>query len=540
MIRPPIGISLKVKLYKLINRMTNNNPNFVNFRQTTFIIKQSSGHITAQMEPPKANQQLLASLPPLYPEWLGDRTFQQTHGVRFPYVAGSMANGISSTRMVIALAEVGILSFFGAAGLAYDKVANAVQELKIKLDPLSAAWGCNLIHSPNEPELEARVAELFIQQGVHKVSASAYMQLTPAIVRYACAGLYQDKQGQIHRRHHVFAKISRPETARLFMSPAPEAILQSLLASQQLTEQEVSLARKVPLAEDITVEADSGGHTDNQALPAIFPTIALLRDQLCQQYQYQKSIRVGAAGGLGSPQAIAGAFAMGAAYVLTGTVNQACIESGLSTEGKAQLALAKVGDVTMTPASDMFEQGVKLQVLKKGTLYPTRAAKLYTLYVQYNSIDAIPETQVKQLETQIFQKSMSQVWQETQQFWQQRDVSQLEKAANDPKHKMALIFRSYLGLSSRWAMAGTTERKLDYQIWCGPAIAAFNQWTAGSFLENPQQRTVVQVALNLLEGAATCMRISQLRTYGVHFNASDFNFTPRPIQEQKHSYQKSA
>jgi PfaD family protein len=231
---------------------------------------------------------------------------------------------------------------------------------------------------------------------------------------------------------------------------------------------------------------------------------------------------------------------MGAAYVLTGTVNQACIESGLSTEGKAQLALAKIGDVTMTPASDMFEQGVKLQVLKKGTLYPTRAAKLYALYVQYNSIDAIPEAQVKQLETQIFQKSISQVWQETQQFWQQRDVSQLEKAATDPKHKMALIFRSYLGLSSRWAMAGTTERKLDYQIWCGPAIAAFNQWTAGSFLENPQQRTVVQVALNLLEGAATCMRISQLRTYGVHFNASDFNFTPRPIQEQKHSYQKSA
>ena len=39
--------------------------------------------------------QVLASLPPLYPEWLGDRSFDEVHGLRFPYVAGAMANGIA-------------------------------------------------------------------------------------------------------------------------------------------------------------------------------------------------------------------------------------------------------------------------------------------------------------------------------------------------------------------------------------------------------------------------------------------------------------
>ncbi len=39
---------------------------------------------------------VLAVLPPIYPEWLGDRSFTATHGVRFPYVVGEMARGIAT------------------------------------------------------------------------------------------------------------------------------------------------------------------------------------------------------------------------------------------------------------------------------------------------------------------------------------------------------------------------------------------------------------------------------------------------------------
>ncbi|MEC8425156.1 MAG: 2-nitropropane dioxygenase, partial [Myxococcota bacterium] len=103
------------------------------------------------------------------------------------------------------------------------------------------------------------------------------------------------------------------------------------------------------------------------------------------------------------------------------------------------------------------------------------------------------------------------------------------KANKDPKHKMALVFRSYLGLSSKWAIAGQADRRMDYQIWCGPAMGAFNAWVRGSFLEAPEARTVVQVGRNLLEGAAVVTRAQQLRSFGVPIPAEAFDYRPRPL-----------
>jgi hypothetical protein len=94
---------------------------------------------------------------------------------------------------------------------------------------------------------------------------------------------------------------------------------------------------------------------------------------------------------------------------------------------------------------------------------------------------------------------------------------------------MALLFRSYLGQSSKWAIAGEGPRKIDYQIWCGPAMGAFNSWVSGSFLEEPEDRNVVQVARNMLEGAAVITRAQQLRSYGVPVPAACFDFRPRPL-----------
>ena len=56
---------------------------------------------------------LVASMPALYPEWLGDRSFTELHGVRFPYVSGAMANGIATTQLIIAMSNAGFLGFFG-------------------------------------------------------------------------------------------------------------------------------------------------------------------------------------------------------------------------------------------------------------------------------------------------------------------------------------------------------------------------------------------------------------------------------------------
>jgi len=472
---------------------------------------------------------LVATLPPLFPEWLGDRSFAETHGTRFPYVTGAMANGIATTDLVIAAARAGLLGFFGAAGLAYPRVEEALNRLEAALGGSGAPWGMNLIHSPNEPALEEAVADLYLRRGVTHVSAAAYLALTPAIVRYAVAGLHTDAAGKVQRRTHVFAKISRPETARHFLTPAPAAMLEGLLAQGKITAEQATLARRVPIAEDITVEADSGGHTDRQALTAVFPVIAQLRDELAAEHGYERPIRVGAAGGLGTPRSVAAAFSLGAAYVVTGSVNQSAIESGLSAEGKRMLAGAEMSDVIMAPAADMFEQGVEVQVLKRGTMFGTRAHRLLTAYRNYDGLDSVPADVRASLERQVLGVSFDEVRATTKAFWEERDPSQNVQAAADPKHEMALCFRWYLGLSSRWAIKGEPTRRLDYQIWCGPAMGAFNAWVRGSFLEAPEQRTVVQIALNLLEGAAAVTRAQQLRTYGAPIPAAAFRFSPRPL-----------
>lgn len=472
---------------------------------------------------------LVGTLPPTYPEWLGDREFCEAHGIRFPYVTGAMANGIATPALVVAMAEAGMLGFFGAGGLSYAAVERGLADIQDRLAGRTGlAWGANLIHSPNEAALEARVAELFIARGVRVVEASAFMKLTPAVMHYALSGLSTDPSGAIVRTNHVMAKVSRPEVARVFMEPAPAAMVSALVASGKLTAREAELARHVPVAEDITVEADSGGHTDNRPLSALFSEIALLRDKLAEQHGLDARVRVGAAGGLGTPQAVAGAFAMGAAYVLTGSVNQSCVESGLSPQAREMLAKAGVADVMMAPASDMFEMGVNLQVLKRGTMFAPRGRKLYEWYAGNPDLTGVVEKHGAELE-KILGKSVDEVWAETQQFWEQRDPAVLELATRDPKYQMGLTFRWYLGKSSRWAIEGDPARVMDYQIWCGPSMGAFNSWVAGSYLEPCEHRTVVQVALNLLEGATQISRAQQARECGVPVPATAFRYIPRPL-----------
>jgi trans-AT polyketide synthase/acyltransferase/oxidoreductase domain-containing protein len=472
---------------------------------------------------------LMATLPALFPEWLGDRSFLEVHSLRFPYVAGAMFRGIASCAMVVEMARAGMIGFFGAGGLSLDQIEAAVDEIETSLGNPGPSWGSNLLHAPDEPELEEATVDLYLRRGVRRVSAAAFMSLPPSVVRYACTGLHTDPSGRIQRRNFVFAKLSRPEVAALFMSPPPADVLDHLVSQGSLTRTEAGLAARLPVAEDITVEADSGGHTDNRPLPALFPTVLALRDELMERHGYPRPIRLGIAGGIGTPSSVAGAFSMGAAYVLTASVNQSAVEAGLSMEGKKMLALADVVDVGMAPAADMFELGVKVQVLKRGSMFSGRAAQLHTLYSTHDSLESLPPATRERLERDLFRAPMEEIWDQTYRFFAHRNPAELKKAEQDPKHRMALIFRWYLGQTAQWAIDGDPERRFDYQICCGPSMGAFNAWVRGSHLEAPENRTVVDIARNLMEGAAVVTRAHQLRSYGVPVSGSSFSFPPRPL-----------
>jgi len=450
---------------------------------------------------------------PVAPDTLGNPTFYSTYGTRYAYYGGAMANGISSAEMVIALGKAGFMGSFGSAGLVPARIEAAIQTVQQALP--EGPYAFNLINSPNEPALEQRGADLYLTHGIRTVEASAYVDLTVPLVLYRASGLGTDAAGNLVIKNRIIAKVSRKEVARRFLEPAADDILDQLVKENKITELQARLARQVPVADDITVEADSGGHTDNRPLVGLLPTMLTLRDEIQAKYDYPVPVRIGAAGGVSTPASALAAFVMGADYIVTGSVNQACVESGATDHTRLLLAQADMADVIMAPAADMFEMGVKVQLLKRGTLFPLRAQKLYELYTRYNSIEEIPLAEREKQERLVFKRDFNLIWEDVVKFFSERDPRQIERAERDPKQKMALIFRWYLGLSSRWAVIGEKGREMDYQIWCGPSMGTFNDWTRSTYLNDPGSRHVVDVALHLLSGAAYLYRLRMLTMQGV-------------------------
>ncbi|WP_372882051.1 PfaD family polyunsaturated fatty acid/polyketide biosynthesis protein [Psychromonas sp.] len=490
----------------------------MDLQQPLYLAQNGAGVGISQKVSAAGHERVLAFAQALNPEDLGDPDFKQSYGVKYAYHGGAMANGIASVELVVALGKAGFLCSFGAAGLIPEVIESSIKRIQSELP--NGPFAVNLIHAPSEEALERGAVESFLKLGVKVVEASAYLALTEHIVRYRLAGLSENADGTVHIANKVIAKVSRTEVARRFMEPAPQKLVEKLLAQGKVTPLQAELSKRVPMADDITAEADSGGHTDNRPFLTLLPSIIALRDEIQTKYQFSPAMRVGAGGGIGTPQAALAAFNMGAAYIVLGSVNQACIEAGASEHTRKLLAGVEMADVTMAPAADMFEMGVKLQVVKRGSMFAMRANKLYELYMAYDSIEAIPAAEREKIEKQIFRQNLDSVWTDTVEFFHARDPDMLARAQTNPKRKMALIFRWYLGLSSRWSNIGEAGREMDYQIWSGPSLGAFNSWVKGTYLEDYRQRKAVDVALHLLKGAAYLQRINQLKLQGVKLEQS--------------------
>jgi trans-AT polyketide synthase, acyltransferase and oxidoreductase domains len=471
---------------------------------------------------PDAN--LVALLPPISQANMGDKSFQDFYNTKYSFYVGAMANGISSEKMIIELCKNNLLGSFGSGGLTPTRIEEAIKKIQQSVPGKSVIF--NLLYNPKEPLTEQKTVDLYLKYKIRIVEAAAFMTLSPSIVRYRVAGLHLNEQNKIVIENKIIAKISRSEMAEIFMNPAPVKILKDLLSQNLITKQQFNLGQKVPMADDITVEGDSGGHTDNRALVVTLPTIIMLRDRIQKEYGYSSRIRIGAAGGISTPASILSAFSMGASYIVTGSVNQSCIESGACEYSRKLLSTVKETDVMMAPAADMFEQGVKLQVLKKGTFFASRAQKLYDLYVKHNSIDEILASDKKNIEEKYFKKSFEEVWKDTVSYFNSIDPSIIISANQNPKKKMALIFRWYLGLASRWSNAGEPNREMDYQIWCGPSMGAFNSWVNGTYLENYKNREIVDITEQLFIGATYLCRIQYLKFQGVNLPPDFFQYYP--------------
>jgi trans-AT polyketide synthase/acyltransferase/oxidoreductase domain-containing protein len=422
---------------------------------------------------------------------LGSGRFRAAYGVRHAYVCGSMFRGIASEAMVVRAARAGLLAFYGAGGLAPDTVDAALGRLRSELG--DRTFGVNLPHGPGAQEL----VDLLLSHRVSVVEASGFTDITPALARYRLRGLTRGPDGEAVAHHRILAKVTRPETVEAFLRPIPEGLVRELRGTGAITAEQAELAALLPAADDICLEADSGGHTDRGALAVLLPTALRLRAR-----RGAHEVRLGAAGGLGTPEAVASAFLLGADFVLTGSVNLCTAESGISDLAKGMLERIAVGDTDYAPTADAFETGGQTQVLARGVFFPARARKLLELHRAHASLEDLDEQTRDLLEQRWFRRPLQQVWRETHAYFTQHDPAQAERAEHDPHHRMALVFRWYLAQSQRLAIEGDQDRRVDFQIHCGPALAAFNDWVAGTELERWPDRHIDHIADRLMTAAA--------------------------------------
>lgn len=446
-----------------------------------------------------AEETPLFQIPNITAQDLGDAEFKKEYGLKYALYGGAMANGIASSDMVIALGKAGCMGSYGAGGMRLETVEREIDKIKAALG--DKPYMINMLSNRNS-DAEMNLARLLVEKNVPAVEASAYIVPSEALVYFRVTGICQDENGKIVIPHKLIAKISREEVLEKFVSPPSPETVASLLKAGLITAEEAALAAKIPMADDITVEADSGGHTDGRPLVSMLPALIALANRKQAEFGYQKKVRVGAGGGIGTGLSCLGAFEMGAAYVVTGSVNQSCVESGTSDYVKQLLAETAMADVIMAPCADMFEMGAKVEVIKKKTMYAQNAQKLYEYYVKYPGFDAIPAAERDRIEKKILRDSFDNIWAGTREYFSKVDPGKISQAEKDPKLKMALVFRWYLGNSSRWAIQGNPDRKFDMQIWCGQSMGAFNLWVKGTPLEKTENRHVGEVANLLLNSCA--------------------------------------
>ncbi|MCZ8521626.1 MULTISPECIES: ACP S-malonyltransferase [Paenibacillus] len=429
---------------------------------------------------------------------LGSEAFKRDYGVKYAYVQGGMYRGISSARMVIRMGKAGMLGFFGTDGLPPARIENAIRLIQRELPP-GAPYGFNVVHRLSRPEEEEAVFDLLLAYGVRHAEVSSFISVTPSLVKFRAKGLRRDAAGKIVAQHTLIAKVSRPEVAEAFLRPAPERLLSELQAAGSITPEQAAMMREIPVADDLCVETEAGGVTEGGSSYALLPAIVHLRNRMMELHRYEKPVRIGAAGGIGAPEAAAAAFVLGADFIVTGSVNQLTVEAEISDAAKDLLQQAQVQDFQHAPIGELFEIGVRAPVLKKGLFYPARANKLYDLYRFYNSLDEIDDKNRQLIQDKYLGRSFEEVY---RQLTAERSPGDIENMERNPKVKMAEVFKWYLGHAAFLAMNGDREHSVDYQIRSGPALGAFNAWVKGTPLELWRNRHADEIGEKLMQDTA--------------------------------------
>ena len=236
-------------------------------------VQGARGEMTVSTEQPEKH--LYFKLLNLTAEDFGDPEFKRTYGLRYALYGGAMANGIASADMAIALGKAGCMGSYGSGGQRLEVVAREIDKMKPALG--DKPFLVNMLSNRNA-DMEMQLAQLLIDKEVLGVEASAFIVPSEALVYFRVKGI-REEEGKIVIPHKIIAKVSREEVLEKFVSPPADDLVASLLEAGRITAEEAILARQIPMADDFTAEADSGGHTVGRPLLSMRPALIALANR---------------------------------------------------------------------------------------------------------------------------------------------------------------------------------------------------------------------------------------------------------------------
>src|SRR3954470_14370218 len=127
---------------------------------------------------------------------LGCERFRQDYGLRVAYVAGAMVKGIASAALVVRMGQAGHLAFYGSGGMRLHEVEAAIRQIQQNLGR-GEPYGANLLSNPSRPAEETEMVDMLLRLGVRNVEASAFMQVTAALVKFRLRGISIDAPGRL-------------------------------------------------------------------------------------------------------------------------------------------------------------------------------------------------------------------------------------------------------------------------------------------------------------------------------------------------------
>ncbi|TDC20150.1 acyltransferase domain-containing protein [Streptomyces sp. 8K308] len=455
--------------------------------------------------PTTASTPIPATAPTVAPsatpgERLGSAAFRAAHGTRLAYAVGGTAEAAAGPALVSRAAGAGVLGYLDTARLDLGRATAEIERLGATL-PAGAPWGVNVPHTPETPGRTEALLAATLRLGVPRIEVAGFTTPTRALVRQRLSGLHPGPDGRPRPARLLMARVGGVEAARAFLAPPPPGIVTWLRERGLITRAEAELAPGLPMADDLCAEDDRGG-----GLWALLPTLRRMRARAAGELPAAAGVRLGAAGGLGAPEAVAAAFALGADFVVTGSVNHCTAEADTSELVKDMLAAAGPGDFATAPDATLFEAGARQRVLRRGVFHPARAHRLHDLHLHHDDLSELAPADRERLERQLFRKDLDEVWHEVAADPDRWGSAVLARAEGSPRLRMALVFRWYLADSALRARRGDPAERLNFRVPCGPALGAFNETVRDTALADWRARHADGVARLLMDGAAGALR----------------------------------